>query len=237
MRPARTLIILVPVVLILGLFTWWVWPKEHTLDVSSCHTGHYRGFGIPGAEDPIFGKRYYRVTFEYEDMRMETQFKGPGYNNFKRFYPDGMLAEEGQCMVELYDLPLQPVPDESNLLWSKCYKPDGTLCSEVKNGAGKQMYWTPQGVKIWELELVDFERARHTMWYPNGQLHQTQAYVGGLVNGSFVSYYPSGAKETEGAYSKGDRAGRWIRYNEDGSIAEIEDYTGPTKQPKETSGV
>jgi hypothetical protein len=227
----RALIIII--VLFLGVFAWWAWPKSHTLSCSPYHTSHYRGFGLPGAEDPVLGKKYYRVTFAYEDTRLEVEYKGPRYNNFKRFYPDGTLAEEGKCMVELYDLPLQPVPDESNLLWSKCYKPDGTLCSEVENGTGIQTYWTPQGVKIWELELVDFERARHSMWYPNGQIHETQAYVGGLVNGSFVSYYPSGAKKTEGAYSKGDRVGKWIWYNGDGGISKTENYTTPSKKPAE----
>ena len=225
MKSTRTLVILFPVVLVLGLFTWWLWPKSHTLSCSPYHFGHYRGFGIPGAEDPILGKRYYRITFAYEDTYMETEYKGLGYNNFRRFYPDGTLAEQGQCMVELYDSPLQPVPDESDLLWSKCYRPDGTLCSEVKNGTGTQMYWTTEGVKIWELELANFKRVRHTMWYPNGQLLTTQPYTDGFVDGPFVSYYPSGAKKNEGAYSKGDRAGKWIRYNEDGSISKIEDYT------------
>jgi antitoxin component YwqK of YwqJK toxin-antitoxin module len=94
------------------------------------------------------------------------------------------------------------------------------------------MGWTPQGIKIWELELVDFERVRHTMWYRNGQLHETQTYVDGLVDGPFVSYYPSGVKRTEGACSEGDPVGKWIRYNEDGSVSKIEDYTVPTSQPK-----
>ncbi|MHC4260015.1 MAG: toxin-antitoxin system YwqK family antitoxin, partial [Planctomycetota bacterium] len=134
--------------------------------------------------------------------------------------------------VEMYGYPLQPIPDEHKVLWSKCYKPDGTLCSEVENGTGTQMYWTPQGTKIWELELVNFERVRHTMWYRNGQLYVTETLVNGLVDGPFVSYYRSGVKLREGAYSKGDRVGKWIRYNEDGSVSKIEDYTAPTSQSK-----
>ncbi|MHC4418831.1 MAG: toxin-antitoxin system YwqK family antitoxin [Planctomycetota bacterium] len=171
----RALIIIL--ILFLGVFAWWAWPKSHTLSCSPYHTGHYRGFGIPGEEGPILGRRYYRVTFAYEDTRLEVEYKGAGYNNFKRFYPDGTLAEEGKCMVELFDSPPQPVPDENNVLWSKCYRPDGALCSEVRNGTGTQMYWTAQGVKIWELELVNFKRVRHTMWYRNGQLLGTQTYV------------------------------------------------------------
>lgn len=223
-------VLIVVIIALLGLFTWWAWPKSHTLSGSPYHKGHYRGFGIQGLENPVFGKHYYRVTFAYEDTYMQTEYKGPGYNNFRRRYPDGTLAEEGQCMVELYGSPLQPIPDEHNVLWSKCYKPDGTLCSEVENGTGTQVHWTPQGVRIWELELVNFQRVRHTMWHRNGQLSNTQTYTGGRVDGPFVSYYPSGVKRTEGAYSKGDLVGKWIRYNEDGSVSKIEDYTVPTNQ-------
>lgn len=213
-------------VFLVAAFIFWAWPKSHTLTVSEYFVGHYRGFGIPGFENPVFGKRYYLVTITFPgEGYSKVGYRRPGYNDFKRFYPNGTLAEEGQCLVELYDYPPEPVPDQSDVLWTKCYKPDGTLCSEVKNGTGTQIYWNSDGVKTWELKLADFKRIRHSMWHPNGQLWGVQDYVDDLVDGPFISYYPSGAKKTEGAYSKGDRVGKWIRYNEDGSVSEIEDYT------------
>jgi hypothetical protein len=217
----RTLIIIILV--FLSVFGWWAWPKKHTLSVSRYHVGHYTGFGIAGAESPVFGKRYYLVTVTYDGFKLEVKYDRPGYNPFKRSYPDGTLAEEGECMVECYD-PAEPVPDESDLLWSRCYKPDGTLGSEVKNGTGTQIYWSPEGVKIWELELVDFKKVRSSIWHPNGQLAVMQKYRDGQMDGPFVTYYASGTKRTEGSYSKGDRVGKWIRYNEDGTVSEIEDY-------------
>ncbi len=72
--------------------------------------------------------------------------------------------------------------------------------------------------------MVNYQRAAHTKWYPNGQLHTHQAYVNGEVHGPFISYYPSGAKQTEGAYDAGWRVGTWIRYNEDGSVESSESH-------------
>ena len=229
----RALIIII--VLFVGVFAWWAWPKSHTLSVSPCCTGHYRGFGVGGAEGPILGKRYYQITVNVPgESYSKVEYKRAGYNDFKRFYPNGTLAEEGQCMVEPYTSP-EPIPNHHDLLWSKCYKPDGALCSEVRNGTGTQMFWSPDGVKTGEVVLADFKRVRLSIWYPNGQLRVTLNYVDGLMEGRSVSYYHSGAKKTEGTYSKSDPVGKWIWYNEDGSISKIKDYTGPTKQPKETS--
>lgn len=222
----KQIAIILAVVLVVALI-FWAWPKSHTLTVSDYFVGHYRGFGIPGFENPVLGKRYYLVTINLPGAGyFKVKHRGPGYNDFKRFYPNGKLAEEGQCLVEYFDSP-EPEPDYHNLLWSKCYKPDGSLCSEVKNGTGTQIYWAPDGIKTWELELADFKRVRLSTWHPNGQLWNALDYIDGLVDGPFVGYYPSGAKKIEGAYSKGDRVGKWTRFNEDGSISKIEDYNLP----------
>ncbi len=224
----RTLIIII--VLLLSVFAWWAWPKSHTLSASPLLVGHYTGFGIPGMENRILGKRYYLVTFSHKGNKLEVEYDGPGYSRFRRFYPDGTLAEEGKCMVELYDFPPQPVPDEHDVLWSKCYKPNGTLGSEVKNGTGTQICWNANAIKIWELELADFKRVRHSKWYANGQLQGACDYIDGSMDGPYVSYYPSGAKQTEGMCSKGHAVGKWTWYNEDGSINKIEDYTVEPRQ-------
>jgi antitoxin component YwqK of YwqJK toxin-antitoxin module len=227
----RALIIII--ILFMAVFAWWAWPRSHTLSVSLYCTGHYRGFGVAGAEGPILGKRYYRITVNIPgEWYSKVEYKRAGYNDFKRFYPNGTLAEEGQCMVKPYNSP-EPMPNHHDLLSSKCYKPDGALCSEVRNGTGTQMFWSPDGVKTGEVVLADFKRVRLSMWYPNGQPRLTYNYVDGLIGGRFVSYYRSGAKETEGAYLKGDPIGKWIWYNEDGGISKTEDYTTPSKKPAE----
>jgi antitoxin component YwqK of YwqJK toxin-antitoxin module len=46
-----------------------------------------------------------------------------------------------------------------------------------------------------------------------------------LQTGTFTNYYPNGNKRLEGEYdSKKRQIGKWVYYNEDGSIKEIEEY-------------
>ena len=121
-------------------------------------------------------------------------------------------------MMEVMGFENGPFPDWHDLKWAKCYKPDGSLGSEVIDGTGTQMIWAQDGTKIWELELVNYQRASHTMYYPNGQLLVHQEYKDGKVHGSCISYYPTGVKQTEGTYEAGEQTGDWIHYNEDGSV-------------------
>ncbi|MHC4621624.1 MAG: toxin-antitoxin system YwqK family antitoxin [Planctomycetota bacterium] len=222
----------VSLVITLGLITWWAYPKQHVCVPTSlaglnspAFVSYYRGFGFTDGNSLIWGKQYYLIkTFWSDGFYCETRYEGPGYNDFRRFYPNGGLAEQGRCFVDLL-FGIEPIPDEDNVEWSKCYKPDGSLGSEVLNGTGKITYWTPQGSRREQVELDHFRTVRRSYWYPNGQLSGTAEYVDGLEDGPYVSYYQSGAKRTEGAYSKADRVGKWLRYNEDGSISEIEDYT------------
>ena len=224
------IILLVPLVIFLAVFTLWFWPKSHALDIHPSYVGYYRGLGLEGAGDIFFGKNYYRVeiTDDYGGIS-GVAYRHPGYNDFKGFYKTGVIREEGKCFVEVMGFHEQPYPDLHDVAWGKYYKPDGALGSEVRDGSGVQTYWTPAGIKIWELELKDLRRARLSWWYPNGQLLVKHKYVNGLQDGPFVSYYPSGTKKTEGAYTAGERSGKWIRYNEDGSIKETEDYTGASE--------
>ena len=89
------------------------------------------------------------------------------------------------------------------------------------------MIWAQDGTKIWELELVNYQRASHTMYYPNGQLLVHQEYKDGKVHGSYISYYPTGVKQTEGIYEAGEQTGDWIHYNEDGSVNSTDSYQVP----------
>ncbi len=206
--------------------SWYTWPKSipHQMSPSDMRL-YYRGFGFNDGTG-IFGKRWYAVTFDPEDDGSHWQFEfiEPGYNPFKAYYADGTLQQEGECLIEVMGFENGPYPDWHNLRWAKCYRPDGSLGSEVIDGTGIQTQWMPGGTKTWELELLNYQRTAHTMWYPNGQLHAHQAYVNGRVHGPFISYYPSGAKQTEGAYDAGRRVGTWIRYNEDGSVESSESH-------------
>ncbi len=204
--------------------SWYAWPKSlpHQMSPSDMRL-YYRGFGFNDGTG-IFGRRWYAVTFDPEHDGSHWQFKfiDSGYNPYKAFYSDGSLQQEGKCRIEIMGLEYAPYPNWSDLEWAKCYRPDGSLGSKIVDGTGTQTQWMQDGTKVWELELVDYERVAHTRWYPNGQLRTHQAYVNGEVHGPFISYYPSGAKQTEGAYDAGRRVGTWIRYNEDGSVESTE---------------
>ena len=222
---AGWILLLALVLVVLGVSAWWVWPKSQPLTVHPSYVGLYRGLGLTD-DDGFFGKSYYHVTISDEYGRTEVCYSKPGYNRFRGFYKDGTLRAEGECLVELTGHPKLPCPDVHSVRFGEYYTPDGTLASEIEDGAGVQTYWTPDGVKTWELELRDFKRVRHAMWYPSGQLLTKKTYKDGQVDGPFVSFYPSGAKKTEGAYSTGKRSGKWIRYREDGSVEEVEEYGG-----------
>lgn len=216
------LVLLIPV----GMFCWWFWPKTQPFEFGGGRTGYYRGLGLVESDAFFVGKSYYLVNCPTDNgAYCEVRFRGTGYNDFRGYYQDGRLREEGECFVELLGFHDRPYPDFNNVRSGRYYKPDGTIGSRIEDGTGIQTYWTADGTKTWELELRRHKRVRLSWWYPNGQIMTRYTYVDGKRHGPFVSYYSSGKKKTEGAHSVGQCSGKWIRYNEDGSIKEIEDCT------------
>ena len=159
-----------------------------------------------------------------EGGRWQFEFRREGYSPFKGYYPDGTLREEGECLVELMGAHHQPFPDPNDVKWSKCYRPDGSLGSEVVDGTGTQTLWMPDGVKIGELQLRDYQRVKMTTWYPNGELQMIIPYVDGKRDGPYVAYDAQGRKESQGAYRADERVGKWTQYHPDGSVKSIETY-------------
>jgi hypothetical protein len=230
-------VLIVVIIALLGLFTWWAWPKEEAycpttlagLD-SSCYIYYYRGLGLTDNDHAIWGKRYYLISTLWSNgCYGKTNYQGPGYSDFKRFYPDGGIAAEGRCFVELLGNTCL-IPDEENVQRAKYYKPDGTLASKVEYGTGTITYWRPKGIKKEEMEVAHFKVVRRSYWDPNGQLLATISCINGFPDGPGVLYYSSGGTRAEGFYSEGVRTGKWIMYNEDGSVSKIEDYTDPASQ-------
>ena len=56
--------------------------------------------------------------------------------------------------------------------------------------------------------------------YPNGQREYEGEYKDGQPNGLLVYWYAKGNKMREGKLKGGTPVGRWITYNEDGSVQE-----------------
>lgn len=223
MLSMRKLSVFMAILVVLGTALGWWWPKAQQFDFDSDMFGYYRGLGIVEEDSLFFGKSYYLITWK-DDGDWNVWYRRPGYNRFQSFYKNGNIRAQGECFVKLLGAHYRPAPDIENVKSGRYFKPDGTLSSEVKNGTGLQTYWLNDGVKVWEVEVSDFKRVRHSRWYRNGQLQQTLDYVQGALEGPLVSYYPSGERKTEGAYSGGERVGRWVRYNRDGTIKGTEDY-------------
>jgi len=224
-------------VLILGLVGWGVHPRSVPHPMNEKYvTAYYHGFDLAGAPG-FLGRLWGRVEFSDDDGgKWVFQYEHEGYNDFKAYYPNGNIREEGQCRVEVMGAHEQPFPDESDVRNSKCYLPDGTLGSEVTNGTGTQTHWTSKGVKIWELVLKDYVRQQHTIWFPDGQLRVTRNYREGRVHGPFKSYYQDGSVSTAGSYSFGERTGTWTRYRADGTRDSIETYEdGKLKSDEKSS--
>lgn len=204
--------------------SWYAWPKSmpHPMHPSEMQY-LYRGFGFNDGST-IFGKQIIAVTWysEFDGSNWRVEYITEKYNPYKVYYSDGTLLHEGECMNAFMYFPDGPYPDWYDVRWAKCYKPDGSLGSEVINGTGTYTLWMQDGTKYWKMKLVNYQRAAHTRWYPNGQLKVHQEYKDGSVHGPFIGYYPSGTKKTEGEYDAGWPKGDWIQYNEDGSIDSTE---------------
>lgn len=117
-----------------------------------------------------------------------------------------------------------PSPDIHRVESGKYYDPDGELVSEIQKETGVQTYFDPNGNRLWELEIKNGERKRHTLWHNNGQLLTEKIYLDGREHGDFINYYSSGKKRLTGAYFRGKLTGTWTKYKEDGSIDHVEQY-------------
>jgi len=215
--------------LLIGTGSLWVFSEKdmpHPMN-EQLFTAHYRGLGKDVDSTGLMGYMWSGVTQRFGDggyYRMD--FEAPGFNAFAGYYPNGSKREVGTCMVEMMGImPVMPYPDFHDVDTSRCYKPDGSLGSEVINGTGVQTVWLPDGTKIWELHLKDHVRTFRRSWHENGQLQTEQRYEQGAVHGPFTSYYPDGQVETQGEYDLGDRVGVWKRYEPDGTVWSEEDYT------------
>ncbi len=169
------------------------------------------------------GTSYYRITFpaDPDDGRLVIDFEGQGYNTYTAYYPNGKVRERGECLVDTDFQGLELYPDDHNVLWCKCYKPDGTVGSEVKDGTGVQTRWSTDGQKRLELCLKDCRWERYRVWYPNGQLLVDQSCLNGELDGIHRGFHPNGKTKFEGEFDQGTPIGTWRHYNADGSLRKV----------------
>jgi hypothetical protein len=209
--------LLVVALVAMGLVMVWAWPRSCPLSVCHDYIGYYRGLGLQNGPG-LLGKSFYRVVLypSSPEHRTDVAFTGRGWNRFRGTYPDGTLREEGECWVDINGGAEDPLPDLHNVKWGRYYDPRGKLLSQIDDGTGVQIYCTPTGIKTWELELKNYERARLSCWHKNGQLGFEQSYLHNTTHGPYRSYHASGKLRSEGVYTNGLRTGTWIEYDEDG---------------------
>ncbi len=206
----------------LRLHPWWVcglcvatlsiiavgvesWPKATPLSLNpNVFVGYYWGGGL-------LGKHFYRVVAN-EGLygHWEVAFRGnPGYYAYRGYYPDGTIREEGEIYVGLSGLPLEPIPNTSDVKWGNYYTPDGKLGSQVRDGTGEQKFWYPNGKLRWRLVLRDHRMVLDETWLDDGKLFSKERY-GDSGQVTRVEKGISGKeKKTEKVgVGKGDRVGQ-----------------------------
>lgn len=149
-------------------------PKSEPLSINPQYfTGYYSG-GF------FFPKRYYKVVFDSgADYHWEVDLvRLNDYCPYRVWYRDGTLQEEGEMFVESSGPPsaAEPAPDDHNVRWCNCYRPDGSASSQVRDGTGVQTRWHANGALLWRLELRNYQRVRHELRKADGSLVSEQQY-------------------------------------------------------------
>ena len=103
---------------------------------------YYRGFDLLDHFPGILGRQFYQFRMIGEDGSLflfDVSRNDPGYTDYQIYYPDGQLSMVAQCYLKFQGGGLQiPMPDDTNILSATCYRTDGSVGSEVINGAGVQ---------------------------------------------------------------------------------------------------
>lgn len=86
-------------------------PKQIPLSLNpAVFTGYYWG------NDWFLGRHFYAVVADDGTCGYwEVEVRGPGWNRYRGYYPDGTLREEGEIDVAYGGIPPEPQPDHSNV--------------------------------------------------------------------------------------------------------------------------
>ncbi len=102
-------------------------------------------------------------------------------------------------------------------LTAKCYKPDGTLGAEVKNGDGfRREFFEDGSVAIetpYQHGRINGERKE---FFGTGKVSRTTQCVAGQAQGQYRQYDRDGKLQVSGSYKADQMDGTWIRYDPQG---------------------
>jgi len=217
-------VLTVLLLLVAGLAAWWAWPKWEPPRGDGGEAG-YMGFGLPRANNMLFGKRYIGIRYRSNQLSGYASFSRPGFNDFSIRYANGQLMQEGRWFVRQQNSQQPPSPDPSHTEWARCYKPDGSLGSEVVNGNGTCTVWTSKGVKEREIVFEAGRAVRTSGFHGNGKpryVYVTEPANRALVHS--ITFARDGTKEHETDH----RTHKTRYYRPDGTIEKIEEpLAGP----------
>lgn len=169
-------------------------------------------------------------------VSVEGQYKGGVKDGlWKNYFPDGKLYSIGEYKNDL-----------KSGLW-KYFNKIGILIAEGEYSLGSEngqwfYYYDGGQLKSVGSYFLGFEEGKWGLFYDNKQLTQEEYWSNGRLmnlgdyftyngsktldkgtlkdgNGTRITYYINGKKESEGSYKSGKPEGKWSYYHENGRVA------------------
>jgi hypothetical protein len=170
----RRVAVIAGLVLILAIATFATFrPKSIPLQSSpNILTGYYRG-GWP------FPRQFYKVVMnEGPNGYCEFDVSDVGYRDYRGYYPNGTLKEQGEVRVTISGAgdTAEPFPDRHDVRNGTYYRLDGSVDSTVQDGTGVQCLRNPNGLLTWRLTLQNYRRVHLQVWNDDGSLRLDKHY-------------------------------------------------------------
>ena len=152
-------------------------------------------------------KRSYESLDEFDPFN-EAMDKGSG----KSWNPAGLLVREEEFAGE-------------KIMRGTYRKTDGTVGSEIKDGAGFHKIWSEEGKLTDEIPYVDGLIHGEKKEYDDaGTLRAVTTYVKGQREGTYIQNGPNGNVVIRGQFAKDVKEGTWIRFDGQGKEADRSDF-------------
>ena len=78
--------------------------------------------------------------------------------------------------------------------------------------------------EVFYVDEKNLKQDKCVRYYISGEICEVYYFVDDLMNGNYKRYNAKSWLETDGEFVNGNKEGKWIKFNEDGSIREIKFY-------------
>lgn len=154
-------------------------------------------------------KEEHWADVDHKKLILSRSAEGDGINDFDRdktmvWTPQGAPYSETE-------------EQRGRVVTAKCYRPDGGLGAEVRNGDGVRRRFFKNGDVSLETTyrqgLPDGEKKE---FLDAGKLGKVTSFVAGLADGPCRRYDRAGTIRVSGSFKDDEMDGTWIRYDEQG---------------------